>query len=372
MNHSSDDIRHGGQGGFALLVSLIAIVGLTALATGGFLLANSERQVSSNHQAVVEAFYLADAGLNDYLGNQSGQPPAGPTTYGPYSYYEGSAVVTVTRVSTAGASGDPGVYLVESEGRYDPSATGNPVTRTVSTVTLLDLSILPRPPGAITSGGGIKKSGSSGEINGNDECGAESAVAGVRVPVGGYDQSGGGTVVYGDPAVEESTDPLDLDSDGSTEDEARWWQGVLDGATVQHDHVIDESGDSWPDTSGGDMPVTYVDQNNYSVGSEESGKGLLIVRGNVSFKGGFNWDGIILVGGSVTDNGIGEIEGGVMTGLNKLLGKTVSQDDLAQDTNDDDTLNGTKKFLFHSCYVKQVQQSSAVLAELPGTWHEKI
>lgn len=368
------DARHAGQGGFALLVSLIAIVGLTALATGGFLLANSERRVSSNHHAVVEAFYLANAGLNDYLGNQSGEPPTGPTTYGPYSYPGGSASVTVTRVSTTGGATDPGLYRITSEGRYDPNGTGNPVTRTVSTVTLADYSVLPKPPGAITSGGGVQKQGTSGEINGNDECGVESAVSGVRVPVDGYEQSGGeeGDVVFGDPPVEETTEPLDFDGDGTTDDEAEWWQGVLDGSNIQHDHVV-EDGDGFPDTSGEDMPVTYVDQDSYSVGRNESGQGLLIVRGNVNFGGGFDWDGIILVGGTVTDNGIGEINGGVMTGLNSLIDPNWSgTDDLDNDTNDDDTLDGTKKFLFHSCNVEDVMKSTAVLAELPGTWHERL
>ena len=379
MNRSSGDVRGREEGGFALLVSLIAIVGLTALATGGFLLANSERQVSSNHQAVVEAFYLANAGLNDYLASQTGAPPAGPTTYGPYSYEGGSASVRVMRVSTAedpgrttGAAGDPGLYLVTSEGRYDPNGTGDAVTRTVSSVTIIDPSTVPDFNAAITSGGGIQKQGSSGEINGNDECGQESARAGVRVPVDGYDQSGSGTVVYGDPPVEEVEDPLDFDGDGGTVDEEEWWNGVLDGREVEHDYVV-KSGDDFPNTSGsGAMPVTYVDQDNVSLGDTESGQGLLIVRGNVNFLGGFDWNGIILVGGSVTDNGIGEIEGAVMTGLNRLKGEYVGQDDLDNDTNDDDTLNGTKKFLFHSCYVEQVQQANAVLAELPGTWHERI
>ena len=134
-----------------------------------------------------------------------------------------------------------------------------------------------------------------------------------------------------------------------------------------------EDGDGFPDThEGSDMPVTYVDQESIRLGSGESGQGLLIVRGNVNFLGGFEWDGIVLVGGSVTDNGVGEIEGAVMTGLNRLRDMAVGEDDLDNDTSDDDTLNGTKKFLFHSCNVKQVQNATAVLAELPGTWHERI
>lgn len=370
MRDGSTGAARRGQGGFALLVSLIAIVGLTALATGGFLLASSERQVSSNHQAVVEAFYLANAGLNDYLGTQSGEPPAGPTTYGPFVYEDGSATVTVTRVSTTGDPGDPGLYQITSEGRFDPTGAGNPVIRAVNALALLDPTTVPDFDAAVTSGAGVRKRGDSGEIDGRDACGLESARAGLRVPEEGYEQNGSGEVVFGDPPVEEIADPLDFDGDGSTDDEERWWNGMLDGTGVDHDYVV-EDGD-FPDTGGEGMPVTYVDRDDVSLGPEASGQGLLIVRGGAELLGGFDWDGIILVGGSITDDGVGEVEGAVITGLNRLRGETVGADDLEDDTGGDDGLEGTRSFQFHSCYVEQVQRASALLAQVPGTWHERM
>lgn len=353
-----------GESGFALLVSLIAIVGLTALATGGYFLANSERRTASNHKATVEAFYLAEAGLRDYLGSQGGVPPTGPTVVATPQYPDagGSARVEVQLIDDQDP--DAPLYLVSSQGRYDPNGTGDPVTRTVRTVSVLNKTSVPDPDASIKSGGGISKQGASGEINGADQCGSAADVAGVHVPPDGYDQSGNGDVVFGDPPVKESTSPLEPWTE-------EMWTGMTDGSRLSYDHEIRSSSDEWPDfSSTSDMPVTLVDQENYSLGSEESGQGLLIVSGNLTLKGGFEWDGVILVGGSLTDNGIGRVEGAVTTGLNTLKGENVNQDDLA-DTDDDD-LNGTKKFLFHSCFIQQIQNSTAFLAELPGVWHEAM
>ena len=358
-----------GEGGFALLVSLVAIVGLTALATGGFLLASSERRVSSNHHAAVEAFYLADAGLNDYLANQSGTPPDGPVTYGPYGYPDGAASVSVARVATTGGTGDPGVYRVTSRGSYDPEGTGNPVRRTVSALALLDRRVVPPIPAAYTSAGGVGKDGGSGEIDGDDACGEETARAGVRVPLDGYRQVGDGDLVDGEPPVEETPRPLDLDGDGSTVDEAEWWAGMLDGTGIEHDYVIEGADASWPEIAAGEMPVTFVDRERTSLGSGASGRGILILRGDAVLGGGFEWDGIVLVGGSLTDDGSGGIEGAVMTGLNELQGESVAEDDLGADR---DAVEGATTFLYHSCYVNEALDGSALLAELPGTWHERI
>lgn len=360
------------RGGFALLVSLVAIVGLTALATGGYLLASSERRVASNHHAGVEAFYLADAGLNDYLAGQSGTPPAGPVTYGPYAYPGGAASVTVTRVSTTGGSADPGVYRITSEGRYDPNGVGDPVSRTVSTVALLDRFVVPPVTAAYAAGGGMRKTGGSGAIDGSDGCGREAARAGVRVPVGGYRQAGGGEVVSGDPPVEESPLPLDLDGDGSTADETAWWNGMLDGTGIQRDYVVGGPAGGWPDTDGDGMPVVFVDRDDVRLGSEASGRGILVVRGDVTLAGGFAWDGIVLVGGSLTDDGAGRVEGAVVTGLNGLRGEAVARDDLADETGVGVGPEGSGTFRFHSCNVSEALDASAMLVELPGTWHERI
>jgi hypothetical protein len=144
---------------------------------------------------------------------------------------------------------------------------------------------------------------------------------------------------------------------------------MLDGTTVPHDHVLnsDDSSSNWPEFGETEMPVTYVDKNSINLGDQQDGRGLLIVKGDVSFGGNFDWDGIIVAGGTITDNGTGQIQGAVMSGLNTLLGEDVAQDDLE---NIDD-LNGTKKYLFDSCIIDQLQNSLATVAGIGGTWEER-
>lgn len=357
--------RDGGERGFALLVSLIAIVGLTALATGGFFLADSERKTSSNHHASVEAYHLAEAGLNQFLGTVGG-PPSTSGSY-PYSYpgAEGDAEVFVERVGTTRDGQE--LYRIRSVGQFRPGGSSTAATREVGTVTVLNSGTIPTPPSAIASGGGISKNGSSGTISGVDQCGQTADRAAVRVPEDpGYIQSGGGDVLEGDPPADSVANPFDFIDSGQ-----QWWESMIDGTGVPHDYTLksDDSSANWPDFStmdGDEMPVTYVDKNSIDLGDNQDGRGLLILRGDVNFKGNFDWEGIILVGGSVTDSGQGQIEGAMMTGLNTLIGEDVSQDDL------EDSLDGTKKYLFDSCIVEAVQNATATLAGVPSTWHEEI
>lgn len=357
--------RARGERGFALLVSLIAIVGLTALATGGFFLADSEHKTSTNHHASVEAFHLAEAGLNQYLGSASGSPALGWHT--PYEYpdVDGEAAVLVERVGTT--RDDQALYQVTSEGRFHPDAP-NPVTRRVGVVTVLNANSIPDPEASVTSGGGITKNGNSGLISGYDNCNSASDRAGVRVPTDpGYD--GKEDPVEGDPPVEEVSSPFDFLEPGAEE----WWDGMLDGTTVPHDYTLGSDSESshWPDFDelpDDEMPVTYVDRNNVDLGDNQDGRGLLIVRGDATLQGSFDWDGMIIVGGSITDNGQGQIKGAVMTGLNVLKGEDVGQDDLE----DVDSLNGTKKYLFDSCIVQEVQNATATLSSVASTWHEQF
>ena len=58
---------------------------------------------------------------------------------------------------------------------------GDAVRRT-ELVVMLDPSTFPTPPGALVSGAGVNKNGSSGAIAGEDACSSASTVAGLRAP----------------------------------------------------------------------------------------------------------------------------------------------------------------------------------------------
>ena len=111
----------------------------------------------------------------------------------------------------------------------------------------------------------------------------------------------------------------------------------------------------------------YVD-GDLTVSPDETGRGTIIVTGNLEMEGSFEWDGVLLVGGYMSSNGYQTIEGAVVTGLNILLGESVPTSDIG---------NGNKNFLYNSCWLKRASESwdgsvPAGLALVPGSWSEDI
>lgn len=336
------------QAGFALLVALLALVGVSALAAGGFFLANSERSAASNYRTSVDAFYLAQMGLSDYVGGQSGVPSEGTTSY---TYTAGEADVTVTEVGST--SNDGRLFRVSSEGRADDGGA----LRRLELVVMSDPQTIPTPPGGLVSGAGVNKSGASGSISGEDACGQAGSVAGVRAP----SYSGHENPLSGDPPKEITNDPF-----GGFVGQA-WWDGMRNGDLVQHEYVVTSASD-WPDFSSlpsDAWPVIYVDDASIELGNGESGRGLIITQGNATLKGSFEWDGGLLVGGSITDNGTGYLNGVIVTGLNRLLGESVTEDDLQ-----DSDLQGTKSYQYDSCNLGTLNEKISRLVEVSGTWRE--
>jgi hypothetical protein len=79
---------------------------------------------------------------------------------------------------------------------------------------------------------------------------------------------------------------------------------------------------------------------------------VLIVTGNLTFGGGDKWDGIIMVGGMITDNGSGNIAGAVVSGLNVLSARRSRQSSKA---------NGTKDYTYDSCKSQSAANGMAKL-----------
>ncbi|HEY4099520.1 MAG TPA: hypothetical protein VGM20_01430, partial [Gemmatimonadales bacterium] len=81
-----------------------------------------------------------------------------------------------------------------------------------------------------------------------------------------------------------------------------------------------------------------------------AGQGILIITGNLTISGnsagsnteGNTWDGIVLVGGTLTGNGTQTIDGAIMTGLNVITGGTPGGESVG---------NGTKVYQYNSCSI---------------------
>ena len=183
-------------------------------------------------------------------------------------------------------------------------------------------------------------------------------VAGVETGPGEYVQNGGSSVPTGNPPIEDSQSGYDQLVDLGLD-----WEGMLAGTVIKPDFVI--PGDAWPNYGSIDpdwWPVTFMDQASATVGPVHSGRGTLIVRGDLDMNGSFTWDGIVLVGGAIYDNGNSTVTGTAVTGLNELLGQSVPPTTIS---------NGTKKFLYNSCWVRfAAQQFVGGLIQVPGTWSE--
>lgn len=360
--------RGAGQDGFALVVALLALVGITALASAGYLLSNSDYRINQSHRAAVNAFYVADAGLERYLGD--GRIWADSQVY---AHPAGEAVVWATRL----VDPDPesSLYRITSRGQHSPPEGGT-AERTVSTVVILrtaDFTV----NSAFTAPPGLEKNGVAGVLSGFDsanplDCGLTSPenVPGVSVPEGGLEWSGGEVGpdvpppgVVGDPPVYYASEGDEgamelLDATGID------WGALRSGAYVTADYVYSQDG--WPDFSGipaDEYPFIIVDQDDFSVNPPQSGRGTLVVHGELKINGAWNWDGIVLVGGTLKSNGNNKVRGAIVAGLNIMLGEEVDEMQLG---------NGTWEYRYHSCNVIWALKGIGSVAEEPGTWSEQL
>jgi hypothetical protein len=343
--------------GAALVIVLVALVGLTALAAAAMVMTDTELRASQNQEAGTTAFYVADAGLQQYLGSRYG------LTTDTFTYASGSAVVQGEKMIDLPY--DRVLYRVRSVSTYTPPEGGS-ASRTISRLALYDAGTV-TAKASFAAGSGLLKNGGAGTISGadyatsgNPNCpnSPASTVAGVAVPPSGYDQSGGSPVPDGDPDVYEAPSSLEL-----LEETGIPWEKIVDEGLVAPDYTIPP--DSWPlagSLGSDEWPVIYV-EGSISVNPDQSGQGTIIVRNNLTLNGSFEWDGLILVGGYLTSNGYQTVEGATITGLNELLGESTPSSDLG---------NGNKAFKYHSCYLTMASRAAfGGLSEVPGSWFER-
>lgn len=349
------------RGGFALAAVLLVLVALTALATGGFLVANGDYRVSQYHSAGSRAFQTADAALHDYLGTEK----RGWRTVG-YTYSSGSATVVGDTLLDIG---DGNVLFTTVSSSTHQPAGGGTAARTVRVVAMSSDATF-RANAAFTSGSGLTKNGSSGSLDGNDQSTTAQCSAGPQPSVAGvatypYTQNGNGQVTAGNPPA-DTTDTQAINYIASL---GLDWDGIRSQTAVEPDFVIPT--DPWPTEASIDAvdpdwwPVIYIDAATYDVDNVNySGRGTIIARDDLTMNGNFSWRGIILVGGVFTSDGKQTIEGTTVTGLNRLppLNQVVGQSSVG---------NGNKDFLFDSCWVRlAAQQFVGGLVPMPGTWSE--
>lgn len=341
------------QDGFALPMAILAIGFMTAGVVAAFTRVGAEAQIVGNQGAQTAAFAVADAGLAHWMA--VGRIPANQTVRDTvFVFGMDSAFVTARRIHAQ----DGGfLVLVSSEGYARGGIGRAPARRTVAqfaTQVPMKMQVL----SSWTSLSGMRKNGNSGAFDGVDaagtQCGDGVTRAGIAVPdgmaVGPHieERASGNPDIDYMGTEQEMADAIDIDWAGIVNPSAPALgaQYVRCGATSS-DGFISGFGPcpgSWPTAAQFDSyPSVMI---NGSMALPSSGKGLLIVTGNLTLNGNQDWEGVILVGGKVTDNGQGHIRGSVISGLNMKLGQNVDESDV-----DISEANGQKRYEFDSCAV---------------------
>jgi type II secretory pathway pseudopilin PulG len=343
-----------------LSILVIAILSLSVLVAASRL--SSERQITSDQEAVMDAFAVAQAGMEQYFSALTALPPGTvpPTSHDTTitSLPGGTAQISFRRLRDS-TSTTPAVYVVTSRGtnttakRFGfrvPSAERTVAQYAVWRPADLDLNA------AFTSLSGIDKNGNSGALDGNDGCGALPAIPGVAVPNGTY--TGQTNPINGNP----DDAPVLLGTPGTSgtgKDAVEVdWAGISAGTALPPNYTI--PGDSWPTSAQMDnWPVILVNGDLSLSGSETNGKGILIVTGNLTMGGSWTHDGIVLVGGVLTSNGNNTIQGAVITALNIKLGVAVPQNAIA---------NGNKTFQYNSCSIASALRRIGSVQRVRNGW----
>jgi hypothetical protein len=347
------------RGGFALPMAILLIALITASAVAAFTRTGVEAIAGYNQSSETAAFALAEAGLHQYLA--IGRPTPATVTY---TYAAGTATITTVQVRSTAVTTDTAVYLVSSTGTVT-AIPGRPTsTRTVAQfASYAPASMSVRS--SWTSLSGLRKDGSSGAIMGDDAC-SDAVLAGVAVPTGEYD--GFTSPVSGSPAIDyagtESAMAASINID---------WVNIASATpSITADVIYCRSGTNGyisGMTPCGTFPTTtaFAAAPDYwptiiingSSALPSSGRGMLIVTGDLDLNGGDTWEGVILVGGIITDNGNGDISGAVVTGLNIKKGIAVEESSLA---------HGTKTYRYDSCDVASAVSGLRRLVSMTNTW----
>ncbi len=154
------------QRGAALMIVLIVLVGLTVLGAAGLTMTSAEIRHSENVQASTEAFYAADAGLQQYLGSSADGSS-------PDTFTVGSSTVIVTPTLVSNLLGGQPMYRLRSVATHTVGA-GLSTSRAVGAlgiyVTYTGTPVTVKA--ALASGIGVHKNGTAGTISGYDNADA--------------------------------------------------------------------------------------------------------------------------------------------------------------------------------------------------------
>lgn len=331
--------------GFALPSAMLTLLLVSLMAAGGFLITWLDGQSARAFARSTEAFYVAESGLAAALALAEAPDPSVP----PVSVGGGTATISFQPLMDLGPTET--VYRVESLGQVVAGAA----TFERSVGRLMWVAGPPRIPGALVLAGGTSGTGLGGRISGLDPLGG--ACASQPSPVAGVAYWGGPPpppdsllTISGFPP--ERRMPAEVSVTAET---GIRWTELLASWGPRPDAIAPP--DPWP-TPRADSSYTRI-AGSETLGAGSSGRGALVVEGDLTLDHGFAWSGLILVGGALRLNGDASVRGAVASGLAGGVG-------VAAD------FGGHRVDLrFDACAVAAAaERLTAPAAAIPGTWYE--
>jgi hypothetical protein len=364
--------------GFALPMTIMVIVVLTAALTSAFVATASETTTNVALRGQSRAFMVAQMGLERFLESpdelalcpKCDTLRSTPAVDAFGKEIDGDSVyITVTRIRHQSSPTLPAVYFIQARGIDKRSKLSGRLAavdaeRSVGMYAQWNVNTM-QVLSAWTSLTGLKKSGTAGLLSGVDECGEAPSIAGTTVGQGDLHHSGQTDWAQGDPPIDTSRTAADL-ADAMQID----WDGIINGNTMPADITIPDQpfpSADWFEADTSRWPIIRIKTSNYSLPNK--GRGILIVDGNFTISGSNMWDGVILVGGKLTSNGSNTVAGATISGLNVLL-------DDAPPANtsefDDSLAHGQKTYVYSSCKVARATKSMQRYRVLANTWADNL
>ena len=331
--------------GFALPTAMLVLLLVSLMAAGGFLVTWLDGRAARAFIRSTEAYYAAESGLAAALALAEAPNPSVP----PVSAGAGGATLSFEPLIDL----RPGetIFRVESLGQV--VSGGATFERSVGQ--LLWVAEPPRVPAALILAGAVVGSGPAGSISGLDPVGGScpeqpSPVAGVAYWGGSPPTPDSTLSIAGAPPSRRIPDGVSL----AAETGIRWTEllapfGPSPTATIPPD--------PWP-VAGAGWPYIRA-TGSKTRGASSSGRGALVVEGDLILGRGFAWSGLILVGGSLLLDGDVALTGSVASGLAGGAGAAAD-------------FGGHRIDLrFDACAVAEAARAlAAPAAAIPGTWYE--
>jgi hypothetical protein len=333
---------------------------LLVAVTVGFGRVSEERRIVGDQQAQVDAFAVAQSGLERFIALLDTMPTVDDSVAIPIGARD-TAFVALLRVRVSGSSQ---LFIIRSRGvshgapRF--SANTPAAQRTVAQYAVwqgVSMSVL----AAWTSISGLRSEGGTGLLDGNDVCAGAPAVAGVAVPVNVPLSGQNGFDVPPDPIGSPPIAYIGADPTAAADAVLIDWNSIINGAVLRPDFTL-TGVSGWPLFDVAKWPVIRVDGNVTLTGGE-SGQGLIVVNGDLTITPGFTWDGVLLVGRRLTVTGTAPVvRGAIVSGLDIKLGASFDESRSGQSATDRIDLR------YDSCKVTAALAKYGHLALVANAW----